>query len=51
MFNKVILLGNLTRDVELKYTPSGMAVAKFGLATNRTYKDTITQEKNKRLCL
>ena len=45
MFNKVILLGNLTRDVELKYTPSGMAVVKFGLATNRTYKDTITQEK------
>jgi single-strand DNA-binding protein len=44
MYNKVILIGNLTRDVELKYTPSGTAVAKFGLATNRTYKDTITKE-------
>lgn len=33
--NKVMLIGNLTRDVELKYTPSGTAVATFGLATNR----------------
>ena len=44
MFNKVILIGNLTRDVELRYTPNGTAVAKFGLATNRTYKDTLTGE-------
>ena len=44
MFNKVILIGNLTRDVELRYTPSGTAIAKFGLATNRTYKDPITGE-------
>jgi len=44
MYNKVILIGNLTRDVELRYTPSGTAVAKFGLATNRTYKDTVTKE-------
>jgi single-strand DNA-binding protein len=44
MFNKVILIGNLTRDVELKYTPSGTAIAKFGLATNRTYKDSVTGE-------
>jgi len=44
MYNKVILVGNLTRDVELKYTPSGTAIAKFGLATNRTYKDTMTGE-------
>jgi len=44
MYNKIILIGNLTRDVELRYTPSGTAVAKFGLATNRTYKDTITKE-------
>jgi single-strand DNA-binding protein len=44
MYNKVILIGNLTRDVELRYTPSGTAIAKFGLATNRTYKDTITKE-------
>jgi len=44
MYNKVILVGNLTRDVELKYTPSGTAIAKFGIATNRTYKDSMTGE-------
>lgn len=37
MFNKVILIGNLTRDPELRYTPQGTAVAKFGIATNRKY--------------
>ncbi len=37
-FNKVILLGNLTRDPELRYTPKGQAVAKLGLAVNRSYK-------------
>ena len=36
-FNKVILLGNLTRDPELRYTPSGQAVVKFGIAVNRFY--------------
>ena len=44
MYNKVILVGNLSRDVELKYTPNGTAVAQFGIATNRTYKDTNTGE-------
>jgi single-strand DNA-binding protein len=34
-FNKVILLGNLTRDPELRYTPNGTPVATFGMATNR----------------
>ena len=38
-FNKVILAGNLTRDPELRYTPSGTAIAKFGLAINRKWKD------------
>ncbi|PZT48770.1 single-stranded DNA-binding protein [Helicobacter valdiviensis] len=38
MFNKVILAGNLTRDVELRYLPSGSALAKIGLAINRRYK-------------
>ena len=37
--NKVLLIGNLTRDPELKYVPSGAAVANFGLAVNRTYTD------------
>ena len=35
--NKVILLGNLTRDPELRYTPQGIPVADFGIATNREW--------------
>lgn len=35
--NKVMLIGNLTRDPELRYTPGGMAVASFGVATNRAW--------------
>jgi len=37
--NKVQLIGNLTRDVELRYTAGGVAVATFGIATNRSYND------------
>ena len=37
--NKVILIGNLGKDPEVKYTPGGMAVAKFSLATNERHKD------------
>ncbi len=37
-FNKVVLIGNLTRDPELTQTASGAAVASFGLAVNRKYK-------------
>ncbi len=37
--NKVILIGNLGKDPEVKYTPQGTAVAKFSLATNDRYKD------------
>ena len=36
--NKVQLIGNLTRDPELRYTPNGTAVCSFGLATNRSWK-------------
>ena len=36
--NKVILIGNLTRDPELRYTPQGTAVCTFGIATNRQWK-------------
>lgn len=36
-FNKVILLGNLTRDPEVRYTPKGTAVTDLGMAVNRTY--------------
>jgi len=38
--NKALLMGNLTRDVDLKYIPSGAAVANFGLAVNRTYTNS-----------
>jgi single-strand DNA-binding protein len=38
--NKVLLIGNLTRDPELRYTPSGVAVCNLGLATNRRWTDS-----------
>lgn len=38
MFNKVILIGNLTRDPEMRYTPQGTSVCNFGIAVNRKYK-------------
>ena len=44
MYNKVILVGNLTRDIELRYSSTGMAIGKFGIATNRYYKDPTTNE-------
>lgn len=37
--NKVMLVGNLTRDPDLRYTPNGRPVCSFGLATNRRWKD------------
>ncbi|ACZ11893.1 single-stranded DNA-binding protein [Sulfurospirillum deleyianum] len=40
MFNRVIMLGNLTRDCELRYLPNGGAVCTTGLATNRKFKKT-----------
>jgi len=36
-FNKVILMGNLTRDPELRYTPKGTAIARLGVAVNRRW--------------
>tara|TARA_R110002020_G_scaffold230504_1_gene441380 strand:- start:588 stop:1028 length:441 start_codon:yes stop_codon:yes gene_type:complete len=39
-FNKVILMGNLTRDPEIRYTQANMAICKFGLALNRRFKDS-----------
>lgn len=38
-FNKVIIMGNVTRDVQLKYTPSNTAVCEIGLAINRSWFD------------
>jgi single-strand DNA-binding protein len=44
-FNRVILLGNLTRDPELRYLDSGAAVVRLGLAANRTYTDGSGEQK------
>jgi single-strand DNA-binding protein len=44
-FNRVILMGNLTRDPEVRYVPSGQAVAEIGLAVNRTWYDKQTNSK------
>ena len=38
-FNKVILMGNLTRDPEMRFTQNNMAICNIGLAVNRRYKD------------
>jgi single-strand DNA-binding protein len=40
MINRAVLVGRLTKDVELRYTPSGVAVAKFTLAVNRPFNNT-----------
>lgn len=47
--NKVFLIGNLTRAVELRFTPSGAAVGSFGLATNRNFT-TQAGEKKQETC-
>ena len=44
-FNKVILLGNLTRDPELRYTNSGTAVCEFGLAVNRRFGNDTSRDE------
>jgi len=49
MYNKVILAGNLTRDVEVRYTPGGMAVGNTGLAVNRKFKSATGEQKEETL--
>jgi single-strand DNA-binding protein len=44
-FNKVILMGNLTRDPELRYTPKGTAIAKIGVAVNRVWTNEAGEKK------
>ncbi|MDZ4684109.1 MAG: single-stranded DNA-binding protein [Planctomycetaceae bacterium] len=44
-FNRVILMGNLTRDPQVRYTPGGTAVAELGLAVNRTWFDKQTNTR------
>jgi len=43
--NKVFLIGNLTRDPEIRYTPSGSPITSFGLAVNRIYTDQSGEKK------
>jgi len=45
MYNKVILVGNLTRDLQLTYSGSGTAIGKTGLATNRRWKSQTGEQK------
>jgi len=45
-FNKVFILGNLTRDPELRTTPAGQSVASFGVATNRFWNDKNGQKQS-----
>ena len=47
--NKVLLIGNLTKDPELRYTPQGTAVANLRLAVNRRYRDK-NQEMKEEVC-
>lgn len=49
MYNKVVMVGNLTRDVELRYLPSGAAVARSAIATSFKYK-TQTGEQKDEVC-
>lgn len=49
-YNRVILMGNLTRDPELKFLPSGSSVANFGIAMNEVYTDRQTGEKRETPC-
>lgn len=46
MYNKVVMVGNLTRDIELRYLPSGSAVAKSAIATSYKYKSASGEHKD-----
>ena len=45
-YNKIILVGHCTRDIELRYTPTGTAIAKTGLAVNRRFKGQNGEQKD-----
>ena len=49
-FNKTILMGNLTRDPEIRSLPSGATVTNFGLAVNETWTDKTSGEKREEVC-
>ena len=46
MYNKVVMVGNLTRDIELRYISSGTAIAKSAIATSYKYKTTSGEQKD-----
>ena len=46
--NKAILIGNLGRDPEMRYTPEGLAIANFSIATSEEWKDKNTGDKRER---
>ena len=46
MYNKVVMVGNLTRDIELRYLPSGAAIAKSAIATSYKYKTSTGEQKD-----
>ncbi len=46
MYNRVILVGNLTRDVEIRYSQSGSAIGKVGIATNRRFKGANGEQRD-----
>eukprot|EP01029_Cantina_marsupialis_P028280 TRINITY_DN775958_c0_g1_i1.p1 TRINITY_DN775958_c0_g1~~TRINITY_DN775958_c0_g1_i1.p1 ORF type:complete len:185 (+),score=47.50 TRINITY_DN775958_c0_g1_i1:496-1050(+) len=45
MYNKVVMVGNLTRDIELRYMPNGSALAKSAIATSHRYKSNTGEQK------
>ena len=45
MYNKVVLVGNLTRDIEMKFSQGGMAIAKSAIATSRKFKSNTGEQK------
>lgn len=45
MYNKVVLVGNLTRDIEMKFSQGGMAIAKTAIATSRKFKSNTGEQK------
>jgi single-strand DNA-binding protein len=49
-YNKVILMGNLTRDPEIKFLPSGTSVANFGIAMSERYTDRQSGEQKESVC-
>ncbi len=46
MFNKIILVGNLTRDVEVRFSASGLAIGNTAIATNKKWKTQLGEEKD-----